>query len=128
MFLIRVNQTHPWLKVLKCLSIGTLETTTFPFVPNGKLWLLGVPIFKHIIIRLYCARILGHLKIINFPFGTNGKFIIFRCPLCQITSHRMFTLLVPETKIADFANSIDLDEVAQNEPPHLDLYYLPSSL
>ena len=33
---------------LKCLSIGTPNTTTFPFVPNGKWWLLGVPIFKHI--------------------------------------------------------------------------------
>ena len=31
------------------------------------------------------------------------------------------TLLVPETKIAEFANSIDPDEVAHNEPPHLDL-------
>ena len=27
-----------------------------------------------------------------------------------------------------FANSVDLDEVAQNEPPHLDLCCLPSSL
>ena len=25
------------------------------------------------------------------------------------------------TKIAEFANSVDLDEVAHNEPPHLDL-------
>ena len=37
---------------LKCLSIGTPNTTTFPFVPKGKWWLLGVPIFEHIIIRL----------------------------------------------------------------------------
>ena len=29
---------------------------------------------------------------------------------------------------ADFANSVDLDEVAHHEPPHLDLHYLPSSL
>ena len=35
---------------------------------------------------------------------------------------------VPETKIAKFANSVDFDEVAHNEPPHLDLYCLPSSL
>ena len=28
-------------------------------------------------------------------------------------------------KIAEFANSIDLDEVAHNEPPHLDLHCLP---
>ena len=37
---------------LKCLSIGTPNTTTFPFVPNGKWWLLGFPIIEHIIIRL----------------------------------------------------------------------------
>ena len=29
---------------LKCLSFGTPNTTTFPFAPNGKRWLLGVPI------------------------------------------------------------------------------------
>ena len=33
------------------------------------------------------------------------------------------TLKVPETKIAEFANSVDFDEVAQNEPPHLDLHF-----
>ena len=65
---------------LKCLSIGTPNITTFPFVPNGKWWLLGVPIIEHILIRMWFALILGHLKIMNFPFGTNGKFIIFRCP------------------------------------------------
>ena len=37
------------------------------------------------------------------------------------------TLLVPETKIAEFANSVDLDEVAYHEP-NLDLHCLPSSL
>ena len=31
-------------------------------------------------------------------------------------------------KKAKFANSLDLVEVAQNEPPHLDLQCLPSSL
>ena len=31
-------------------------------------------------------------------------------------------------KKAELANSVDLDKVAQNEPPHLDLHYLPSSL
>ena len=30
--------------------------------------------------------------------------------------------------MAEFANSLDLDEVAQNEPLHLDLHCLPSSL
>ena len=40
------------LYTLKCLIIGTPNTTTFPFVPNGKLRLLSVPIFEHIILRL----------------------------------------------------------------------------
>ena len=31
-------------------------------------------------------------------------------------------------KKAKFANSVDPDEVAHNEPPHLDLHCLPSSL
>ena len=38
------------------------------------------------------------------------------------------TLQVPVTKIAEFANSLDLDEVAHDEPPHLHLHCLPSSL
>ena len=38
------------------------------------------------------------------------------------------TLYLPVTKIAEFANSVDLDEVAHNEPPHLDRHCLPSSL
>ena len=31
-------------------------------------------------------------------------------------------------KIVEFANSVDPDEVAHNEPPHLDLHSLPFSL
>ena len=31
-------------------------------------------------------------------------------------------------KIAEFANSIDLDKLAHNKPPHLDLHSLHSSL
>ena len=54
---------------LKCLSIGAPETINFPFVPNGKLMVLGIQIFKHIIIKLKCAQILGHIKINNFTFG-----------------------------------------------------------
>ena len=37
---------------LKCSSIGTPKTINFPFVPNGKLMVLGVPIFEHIKIWL----------------------------------------------------------------------------
>ena len=38
------------------------------------------------------------------------------------------TLKVPETKIAEFENSVDLDEVAHNEPPHPDLHCSPIAL
>ena len=40
----------------------------------------------------------------------------------------VLTLSVPETKTAECANSVDLDEVAHDEPPHLGLHCLPSSL
>ena len=33
---------------LKGLSIGTPKTNNFPFVPNGKFMVLGVPIFRQI--------------------------------------------------------------------------------
>ena len=36
--------------------------------------------------------------------------------------------LSTKTKIAEFANSINLDEMAHNESPHLDLHCLSSSL
>ena len=38
------------------------------------------------------------------------------------------SLKEPEMKIVGFANGVGLDEVANNEPPHLDLHCLPSSL
>ena len=37
---------------LKCLSIGTPDATIYLFVSNEKQWLLGVPVFKHVIIML----------------------------------------------------------------------------
>ena len=37
------------------LSIGTPETINFPFGTNGKLMVLGIPIFKHI--RVIQSRI-----------------------------------------------------------------------
>ena len=38
------------------------------------------------------------------------------------------TLSLPETKLAEFANSTDLDEMAHNESSHHDLHLLPSRL
>ena len=40
----------------------------------------------------------------------------------------VLTLKASEIKIIEFANSVDPDEVAHNEPPHLDLHCLPSNL
>ena len=45
-----VNSFHGG--TLKCLSIGTPKAIKFVFVSNGKLIVLGVPIFKHIIMML----------------------------------------------------------------------------
>ena len=51
-----IFQSQPKLRLrhtLKCLSIGTPKTINFPFVSNEKLmFFLGVPVFKHIIMRL----------------------------------------------------------------------------
>ena len=38
------------------------------------------------------------------------------------------TLVAPKMKKVEIANRVDPDEVAQHEPPHLDLHCLPSSL
>ena len=38
------------------------------------------------------------------------------------------TCKAPNTTIAEFANTVDPDETAHNEPSHLDLQCLPSSL
>ena len=50
----KIKPCH-FVYTLKCLSIGTPKIINFPFVSNGKLMFLGVPIFKHIVMRLYSA-------------------------------------------------------------------------
>ena len=40
----------------------------------------------------------------------------------------MLALKVPNTTIAEFANTVDPDATALNEPSHLDLQCLPSGL
>ena len=62
-----------------------------------------------------------HIKGQGKSYG-NEKVII------EFFSIEMFVLTLLEVKIAKFANRVDLDEVALNEPPHLDLHCLPSSL
>ena len=36
-----------------CLNIGTPKTIIIPFVPNGKLMVLAVPIFKHFRVLIF---------------------------------------------------------------------------
>ena len=40
----------------------------------------------------------------------------------------LLTRKAPNTTIADFANTVDTNEIAHNEPSHLDLQCLPTSL
>ena len=44
------------------------------------------------------------------------------------TSFPILIDIASKTKIIEFENSVDPDEVAHHEPPHLDLHCLPSSL
>ena len=42
--------------------------------------------------------------------------------LCDILIYAFQIRVEKQTQIAELTNSIDLDEVAHNEPPHLDLH------
>ena len=53
---------------------------------------------------------------------------LYQLKFGQKQHEKLLTFSVPETKRVEFANSIDPDEVTHNEPPHLDLNCLPSSL
>ena len=100
----------------------------------------GIPIFNHIMvfcltfardviydgaeILLYVSTIFTHAdRFRNFLFA-------FLCNGTLPMKHLLLKekLYLPVTKIAEFVNSVDLDEVAHNEPPHLDRHCLPSSL
>ena len=54
-------------------------------------------------------------------FGLLLHYLFDTC--IQILTHK-----APNTTIAEFANTADPDETAHNEPSHLDLQCLPSSL
>ena len=63
------------------------------------------------------------LHCIDFNFCIN-----YRNMLTRKKSELMNSTLKIRSKVTEFANSIDPDEVAHNEPPHLDLDCLPSNL
>ena len=65
---------------------------------------------------------MGEIRIVG-PGKTHG----YPYPVCK--KNRYFEVSVFEiTTVAEFANNLDPDEVAHNEPPHMDLHCLPSSL
>ena len=45
-----------------------------------------------------------------------------------IDQYFRLTFTAPQMKKVEFANRVDLDEVAYNEPPHLNLHCLSSGL
>ena len=63
-------------------------------------------------------------KIANCRFWKDANLIIMRSVFLQIK----LTHKAPNTTIAEFANTVDPDETGHNEPSHLDLQCLPSSL
>ena len=66
----------------------------------------------------------GTCKLSNFLIKKKKNFFI----IVNCLGKAILTIKVPRTKIDEFANSIYPDEVAQNEPPHLDLHCLLYSL
>ena len=73
---------------------------------------------------------IGHILSL---LGQEPTFKLHTCTCMRVT---LFTRVVerlvyfeePETEKAEFANRADLDEVVLNEPPHLDLHFLPPGL
>ena len=79
-------------------------------------------IFNKISVIILCVPTFRIFMVVTWDFASN-------CGVhSKLSSGGFLTLEVPEIKIAEFANSIDLVEVAHDEPPHSDLHCLPSSL
>ena len=48
------------------LNIRTPKTINFPFVPNGKSMVLGIPIFKHIRVNNFNAQLNTAIQLLAF--------------------------------------------------------------
>ena len=48
--------------------------------------------------------------------------------MTKVSKYKLLTGKVPNTTIAEFANTVDPDETTHNEPSHQDLKCLPSNL
>ena len=69
------------------------------------------------------------LKYVNRNLHTLGTQMKFRSPEGHVKGFYCFlTRKAPNTTIAEFASTVDPEETAHNEPSHVDLQCLPSSL
>ena len=73
-----------------CLSIGAPKIIYFPFVPNEKIIILGLPRFGHIP-HIMCLNI-GTPKNHHFPFGPNGKVVVLGVPTLTVMCLSIGTL------------------------------------
>ena len=76
---------------------------------------------------LFCLIITGeaeHVIAFYFPRGASRSQKHKSAFLLRICFDSLTTR---DAKVAEFANNVGLDEVAHDEPPHLDLHCLPRS-
>ena len=102
----------------KILSCQELSQTMSAFNPSSGQYVCDIWKMFHL-----------HYTVVRIQrSATSGPTLFELYRSSYIYKMKALILYIPETKIAKFANSVGLDEVAQNEPPHLDLHCLPSSL
>ena len=82
--------------------------------------------------QYFIERPLNTLNLItDIRYSKTGKTKNLKRRPGKLSIH-LFEILInslpTSDEIAEFVNSVDLDEVAHNEPPHLDRHCLPSSL
>ena len=71
-----------------CFSIGSPKTINFPFVSNGKLMIIGVPIFKHIRVCYIkhalsaFALVVPLLKLVKLQWNFSGSNIFGTMKIC----------------------------------------------
>ena len=67
--------THCVCQIPKCANIVTPKTYNFPFVPNGKLYVLGVQLFMHITVKVTSGNSLRFCNVSIFFFLFFSSFI-----------------------------------------------------
>ena len=75
---------------------------------------------------LYCTSNNTDYLMPQFSFGILHR-ILQICTIAQFDKCFFFSILkIPRTKIFEFGTSVDSDEAAHDELPHLDLHCLPT--